>query len=180
MSSRTVARSKRVQYAALPYRPTGSSGTEVMLVTSRGRQRWIIPKGWPHSGRAPATRLPAKLLKKRGYSDWLEGAPWGYFGTKSGSRKGASQFVTCMSSPCMSPVKGRNGQKRINEKSNGSQSKRLPKRCRMLASGRSYVAGRGRLPLLDGGFGLQPLRGRGLDTVDQSGLCSRERGNDFR
>ena len=53
MSSRTVARPKRVQYAALPYRPTGASGTEVMLVTSRGRQRWIIPKGWPHSGRAP-------------------------------------------------------------------------------------------------------------------------------
>ena len=64
--SRTVARSKRVQYAALPYRPTGAAGTEVMLVTSRGRQRWIIPKGWPHSGRAPCDSAAREAFEEAG------------------------------------------------------------------------------------------------------------------
>jgi 8-oxo-dGTP pyrophosphatase MutT (NUDIX family) len=66
MSSRTIARSKRVQYAALPYRPTGAAGTEVMLVTSRGRQRWIIPKGWPHSGRAPCDSAAREAFEEAG------------------------------------------------------------------------------------------------------------------
>jgi 8-oxo-dGTP pyrophosphatase MutT (NUDIX family) len=41
---------QHVQYAALPYRETGKSKLEVMLVTSRGTHRWIIPKGWPKIG----------------------------------------------------------------------------------------------------------------------------------
>ena len=45
--SRSAAVAKRVQYAALPYRLMGKSRTEVMLITSLGTRRWIIPKGWP-------------------------------------------------------------------------------------------------------------------------------------
>ena len=66
MSSRTVVRSKRIQYAALPYRPKGTAGTEVMLVTSRGRQRWIIPKGWPHGGRAPCNSAAREAFEEAG------------------------------------------------------------------------------------------------------------------
>ena len=47
------APSKRVQYAALPYRRKGKSAPEVLLVTSRETGRWIIPKGWPLKGKAP-------------------------------------------------------------------------------------------------------------------------------
>jgi 8-oxo-dGTP pyrophosphatase MutT (NUDIX family) len=47
------ASSRHVQYAALPYRSNGKSELEVMLVTSRGTRRWIIPKGWPKSGMPP-------------------------------------------------------------------------------------------------------------------------------
>ena len=177
MSSRTVARSKRVQYAALPYRPTGASGTEVMLVTSRGRQRWIIPKGWPHSGRAPCDSAAREAFEEAGILGEVGRRSVGSFRYKKRLKKGRVAVCNVHVFPLNV---GRNGQRRINERSSGSQSQKLPKRCRMLASGRSYVAGRGRLPLLNGGFGLQPLRGRGLDTVDQSGLCSRERGNDFR
>lgn len=36
----------RVQVAALPWRRT-DEGFEVMLVTSRGTGRWVVPKGWP-------------------------------------------------------------------------------------------------------------------------------------
>jgi 8-oxo-dGTP pyrophosphatase MutT (NUDIX family) len=35
-----------IQAAALPWR-TSEAGLEVMLVTSRGTGRWVLPKGWP-------------------------------------------------------------------------------------------------------------------------------------
>jgi 8-oxo-dGTP pyrophosphatase MutT (NUDIX family) len=38
----------RVQAAALPWR-VGENGVEIMLVTSRGTGRWVLPKGWPES-----------------------------------------------------------------------------------------------------------------------------------
>lgn len=37
----------RVQVAALPWRPTEDGSFEVLLVTSRGTGRWVLPKGWP-------------------------------------------------------------------------------------------------------------------------------------
>jgi 8-oxo-dGTP pyrophosphatase MutT (NUDIX family) len=39
----------RVQVAALPWR-LGKDGVEVLLITSRGSGRWVIPKGWPEAG----------------------------------------------------------------------------------------------------------------------------------
>lgn len=36
----------RQQIAALCYRK-GKKGPEILLVTSRGTRRWILPKGWP-------------------------------------------------------------------------------------------------------------------------------------
>jgi 8-oxo-dGTP pyrophosphatase MutT (NUDIX family) len=36
-----------VQVAALPWRAAGDGAAEVMLVTSRGTGRWVLPKGWP-------------------------------------------------------------------------------------------------------------------------------------
>ncbi|MGB3500118.1 MAG: NUDIX hydrolase [Mesorhizobium sp.] len=38
----------RVQVAALPWRK-GQNGVEVMLITSRGTGRWVLPKGWPEN-----------------------------------------------------------------------------------------------------------------------------------
>jgi 8-oxo-dGTP pyrophosphatase MutT (NUDIX family) len=42
-------RPRRLQVAALCCRGTGDE-TEVLLITSRGTGRWIIPKGWPITG----------------------------------------------------------------------------------------------------------------------------------
>lgn len=44
-----LQRPKRLQVAALCYRRDGHA-KEVLLVTSRGTGRWIIPKGWPING----------------------------------------------------------------------------------------------------------------------------------
>ena len=41
------------QFAALPCRLAGDGTRQVMLLTSRGTGRWIIPKGWPIKGLKP-------------------------------------------------------------------------------------------------------------------------------
>ena len=42
----------RTQFAALCWRVTKGK-PEILLITSRGANRWIIPKGWPMSGETP-------------------------------------------------------------------------------------------------------------------------------
>lgn len=42
---------RRRQIAALPFRIGAEGRLEILLVTSRETKRWIIPKGWPMSGR---------------------------------------------------------------------------------------------------------------------------------
>src|SRR4029079_14790238 len=64
-SSRANGR-RRVQYAALPYRLNGKTRTEVMLVTSRETQRWIIPKGWPHKRKAPHDSAAREAFEEAG------------------------------------------------------------------------------------------------------------------
>ncbi|WP_353055669.1 NUDIX hydrolase [Epibacterium ulvae] len=48
-----LLRPKRLQVAALCYRHVGDT-TEVLMITSRGTGRWIIPKGWPMDGKTCA------------------------------------------------------------------------------------------------------------------------------
>ena len=40
----------RAQIAAMPIRRVADGSAEILLVTSRTTQRWIVPKGWPIKG----------------------------------------------------------------------------------------------------------------------------------
>jgi 8-oxo-dGTP pyrophosphatase MutT (NUDIX family) len=40
------------QVAAIPFRLGEDGGMQVMLVTSRGTKRFIVPKGWPMKGKS--------------------------------------------------------------------------------------------------------------------------------
>lgn len=55
-----------IQYAALPIRATGKHGIEVLLITSRRAQRWIIPKGWPKPGLTPHGTAAAEAFEEAG------------------------------------------------------------------------------------------------------------------
>ncbi len=65
-NSRKSITAKRVQYAALPYRMNDRTQPEVMLVTSRETRRWIIPKGWPHKGKAPHRSAAREAFEEAG------------------------------------------------------------------------------------------------------------------
>ncbi|MGJ8597888.1 MAG: NUDIX hydrolase [Sulfitobacter sp.] len=45
--------SARTQFAALCWRERRGK-VEILLITSRRRKRWIVPKGWPMDGKTPA------------------------------------------------------------------------------------------------------------------------------
>lgn len=52
------------QIAALPYRIAESGELKVLLITSRGTKRFVIPKGWQMDG-LKDLRLPRKKREKK-------------------------------------------------------------------------------------------------------------------
>jgi len=59
----------RVQVAALPWR-LSERGVEIMLITSRGSGRWVLPKGWPER----AEELPDAAAREAAEEAGLSGA----------------------------------------------------------------------------------------------------------
>jgi 8-oxo-dGTP pyrophosphatase MutT (NUDIX family) len=56
-----------VQAAALPWR-LGKDGVEVMLVTSRGTGRWVLPKGWPENDEKLSAAAAREAAEEAGLS----------------------------------------------------------------------------------------------------------------
>ncbi len=55
----------RTQFAALCYRMVRDK-PEILLITSRGSGRWIVPKGWPMPGKTPANIALAEAWEEAG------------------------------------------------------------------------------------------------------------------
>ncbi len=54
------------QYAALPWRVSRKGVLQVLLVTSRRRGRWIVPKGWLARERSPAQSAAREAFEEAG------------------------------------------------------------------------------------------------------------------
>ena len=67
-----------IQYAALPYRIHGRQ-VQVMLITSRGTGRWVIPKGWPMDGLAPRETAVAEAAEEAGILGEIVDRPIGSY-----------------------------------------------------------------------------------------------------
>ncbi len=92
-NSRKSITAKRVQYAALPYRMNGRTQPEVMLVTSRETRRWIIPKGWPHKGKAPHRSAAREAFEEAGVVGAVSRQSVGSFSYEKRLKKGG--VVAC-------------------------------------------------------------------------------------
>ncbi len=68
-----------VQVAALPWRRTADGELQILIVTSRGTGRWIIPKGWPHKGLSLAQSAAREALEEAGVKGAVEDRPIGNF-----------------------------------------------------------------------------------------------------
>lgn len=58
-------REQRSQFAALCYRLVRGK-PEILLISSRGTGRWIVPKGWPMPDRTPAASAAQEAWEEAG------------------------------------------------------------------------------------------------------------------
>lgn len=54
------------QIAALPVRYDGKGRLQVLMVTSRGTRRWVMPKGWMMDGKKPWAAAEIEALEEAG------------------------------------------------------------------------------------------------------------------
>ena len=72
-------RDVRTQFGALPWRIRDGK-VEILLITSRGTGRWIIPKGWPMDGATPAEAAATEAYEEAGVEGKLSNAVLGFYG----------------------------------------------------------------------------------------------------
>ncbi|NPD70016.1 NUDIX hydrolase (plasmid) [Lichenicola cladoniae] len=87
-------RSGDVQHAALPYRRTLTGALEILLLTSRGTGRWIIPKGWPMKGRKGWQTAALEALQEAGVSGRISKKPIGFFAASKTLPDGDDRLMT--------------------------------------------------------------------------------------
>lgn len=68
----------RTQFAALCYR-VNKDKPEVLMVTSRGAGRWIVPKGWPSDGKTPVEAVLMEAWEEAGVTGRVTGPCLGLF-----------------------------------------------------------------------------------------------------
>jgi len=71
----------------------GHARPQVMLVTSRETRRWIIPKGWPHKGKAPHRSAAREAFEEAGVIGAVSRQSVGSFSYEKRLKKGA--VVAC-------------------------------------------------------------------------------------
>jgi len=68
-AKRSTARRRRGsarQYGVIPVRRSARGQVQVLLLTSRGTGRWVVPKGWPMPKRTPAGTAEREAYEEAG------------------------------------------------------------------------------------------------------------------
>jgi len=81
------------QFAALPWRRQADGSVKVLLITSRETRRWIIPKGWPMTGRTPEQAAAQEAYEEAGLVGEARPDPIGAYTYGKKLRHGAVQTV---------------------------------------------------------------------------------------
>lgn len=68
----------REQYAALCYRVVQGK-IRILLITSRGTKRWIVPKGWPMDKKAPHEAALTEAAEEAGVIGRVSRDPIGHY-----------------------------------------------------------------------------------------------------
>ena len=74
-------RMARTQFGALCYR-VEKGILQILLVTSRGTKRWIVPKGWPEDGLTPAEVAAKEADEEAGVTGKVKQRPIGVYSYK--------------------------------------------------------------------------------------------------
>lgn len=79
----------RLQVAALPWRRS-PDGIEIMLVTSRGVGRWVLPKGWPEGSEQLSDAAAREAKEEAGLRGDMAAREIGRFFYEKGLASGMS------------------------------------------------------------------------------------------
>ena len=83
-----LQRPRQAQVAALCYQQT-KSGKRVLLITSRGTGRWILPKGWPIEGKDGPGSALQEAWEEAGVAEArMDPAPLGSYRYDKGLKDG--------------------------------------------------------------------------------------------
>jgi 8-oxo-dGTP pyrophosphatase MutT (NUDIX family) len=66
------------QFAALPFR-MGDDGINVLLITTRRKQRWSVPKGWPITKETPHRTAAIEAYEEAGLVGKISAKPVGRY-----------------------------------------------------------------------------------------------------
>ena len=77
------------QVAAVPVRRRRDGRLEILLVTSRGTKRWIVPKGWPWPDRADHQAAAEEAREEAGIVGRVRRGPLGTYVYTKRRRTGA-------------------------------------------------------------------------------------------
>ncbi|WP_309769291.1 MULTISPECIES: NUDIX hydrolase [Agrobacterium] len=69
----------RLQYGALCYRWIAADDFQVLLITSRGTGRWVIPKGWPMKKKKPHEAAEIEAWEEAGIRGRVRKKPVGRY-----------------------------------------------------------------------------------------------------
>ncbi|WP_159992543.1 NUDIX hydrolase [Roseomonas sp. 18066] len=89
-------RSGSIQYGVLPYRPGRAGHPEVLLLTSRGTGRWVIPKGWPILGKKPRAVAELEAREEAGIKGIISPMPVGSYAYTKVLDDGAMRVCECI------------------------------------------------------------------------------------
>jgi len=104
-------RDVRTQFGALCYRVKGNE-VEILLITSRGRGDWIIPKGWPMGGETPGNAAATEAMQEAGVEGKLSDKVLGFY---SYTKKHDGDNLPCV--VAVFPLRVKNLLKKYPEKS---------------------------------------------------------------
>jgi 8-oxo-dGTP pyrophosphatase MutT (NUDIX family) len=82
-----------MQSAALPYRVDDEGRIEVLLVTSRTRRRWILPKGKVGIGMLPHRSAAREAMEEAGVVGIVEDVPLTEFKSAKHNAGGTSEAI---------------------------------------------------------------------------------------
>lgn len=80
------------QYGVLPWREDKHGRGQVLLITSRGHGRWIVPKGWPIHDRAPYLSAALEAFEEAGVIGEVLPHPLGTYHYVKEGEDGATQY----------------------------------------------------------------------------------------
>lgn len=90
-----------MQSAAIPYRATPAGEIEILLVTSRKRGRWVLPKGNVPIGMAPHRSAAREALEEAGVFGTVERVAFGTYSESKVTSDGERRVIIVRAYPLL-------------------------------------------------------------------------------